>query len=62
MDGFYRADIHAGAAIGAHGGIDDEPLISFRDCAFGAFRFTGSAADALFIDDVCHKSLLEAHI
>ena len=41
------ADLRAGTAILAQGGIDNVLAVAFRDGTFGAFGFTGAAGNAI---------------
>jgi hypothetical protein len=49
-----RADVHAGGAILALGGVDDVDPVTFGDGVLGAFGFAGAAADAIGRDLVSH--------
>jgi len=52
------ADIRARAAILAFGRVDYKQAVDFRNRAFRAFRFAGSALNAFISDYVSHPLIL----
>jgi hypothetical protein len=66
--GVYRANFSAfwrvieAFAFYALGGIDDVGRLTLVDCLYGAFRFAGSATNALICDFVSHVFPPESNI
>jgi len=48
------ADVSAGTAILAFGGVNDVETVTFRDGVLGAFGFAGAAGYAISSDLISH--------
>jgi hypothetical protein len=55
LGGARGADVGAGAAVYAGGGVHNELAVALGDSVAGAFAFAGSAADAIIVDKICHN-------
>jgi len=56
FNGVNRASRHAGAAVDADVGVNDEDRVARSDAIHRTFRYTRAARNAFIIDYMCHKS------
>jgi hypothetical protein len=58
LDALDRTDFGAGAAVGTFPGVNHILVVALADGFHRALGLTGSTADTIVANDVCHESLL----